>query len=713
MRSAETNSTTSVFREVHLRDYWRIVWEGRWTLLAIFSLCVVGTAAWSFTQTPIYMATATLEVQPKARQLAAGRDVSGLGAAGYGWFAEEKYHNTQVEIIKSRDVATRVIDDLNLSSHEMLKEASDPVDVFRGMIQAVPRRETGLIEISMMGAAPDDITRWVNAVSDAYVARNLHKAQANVEVAIDTIRTQMKSLEEEFSLAETERFDVLKGSRVFNSEEQVEIVREKLKTYNAQFTEVQLELSRLREQLNRIRKTGESGLLSVPMLAEDSTLQELSSTKVNLERQLEIAKVELRPDHPTYEKTVNELAKVQQRIRDQVRVILGTLQMRYDLAVEHEKYLSTQIESAEDFSLQVAEATSDYGVYKSRAETKKRIFDLIARTMTEVQFGAELLNNNVSVLDAATVPRYPVKPRKRVNLMIGAVFGMFLGVAATFFLDYLDNTFRTPEDVEKYLKASVLGVIPKAPGEDWQTDRGAREAYQSLRTSVIFSSKNRERKLILITSTGPQEGKSSTVTNLARTLATAGDRVVVVDCDLRRPTQHLRVDLDRETGLTNYLSAPLDVTDYKPFVKSTAVPNLDVFTCGPIPPSPPELLGSDRFRELLETLRHDYDWVLIDSPPAASLTDTTQLAGLADMLIMVVQHNRTDRDVVAKTLERLRAVNPTVAGVVLNNVDLDRAYDKNNYYAAYYYYGEGSDKQGKKSKKGTKKRRSEPSANVG
>jgi capsular exopolysaccharide synthesis family protein len=474
-------------------------------------------------------------------------------------------------------------------------------------------------------------------------------------------------------------------------------------------------MNRLREKLERILELQTSGadVMSIPELADDVNLRDLYGDRVNLERALESAKVELRPGHQAYQKTQGELEKVQQRIRDRVSVIVGTLQNRYDLAAELEGYLLEEIRRAEELSVQVAQGRSNYELKKTEAENKKHVFDLIARTINEVQIGEQLMSNNVSVLDEATIPSYPIKPRKRLNLMIGAMFGLFLGVAAAFFLDYLDNTFRTPDDIEKHLGLSVLGVIPKFRDEDSVNERAIKEAYQSLRTSVIFSSKNHRRKVVLVTSSGPQEGKSSTVNNLARMLAAAGDSVIVVDCDLRRPVQHQIQDAERDFGLTNYLAAPIETqtaggaADWSTFVKSVGPGNMHVMTSGPIPPSPPELLGSERFSALVAQLRESFDWVLIDSPPAASLADAAVLASMADMLVLVVRHARTDRDLVIKTANRLRTVNPVIAGVVLNAVDLERAYHKDYYYAGAYYYNEEG------YKKPVRKQRVESKANVG
>jgi len=202
----------SMFREAHLRDYWKVVWQGRWTILAIFIVVLGATAVWTFLQTPVYRSTAIVEVQPQARRVLASSDVSGLGAAGYGWFAEEKYHNTQVDIIKSRDVSTRVVRNLGLKSHPEFEGVDDVVKVFRESIQVDPRRDTGLLEISIYGTNPEEITHWVNEVAEAYVERNFEKARANVDQAVSTIREQMADLSEELRSAEVTRIGALQDS---------------------------------------------------------------------------------------------------------------------------------------------------------------------------------------------------------------------------------------------------------------------------------------------------------------------------------------------------------------------------------------------------------------------------------------------------------------------------------------------------------------------
>ena len=697
---------TTTRREAHLRDYWKIVWQGRWTLLAIFLVVVGCTTLWTFLQTPVFRATSIVEIQPQARRLMAGQDVSGMGAAGYGWFAEEKYHNTQIEIIKSRDVARRVVQLLGLETHPMFVEHPDPFSAFRAMIEVVPRRDTGLLEISISGSDPDEITRWANAVAQAFVTRNFERARENVTKSVSSIRHQLKDLNKDLALVEARRIETLEDTEIFNAKNQEDILLEKLKGYNSQLTEVSSKVQQLSSGLIQVREMQAAGadLMSLATFADDIELQALSRSRVDKEQELEVTRVELKPDHPEYKKARRGLQSIERRIRGRIDLIVAGYERELNQARVTEKNLEQRIHETELSSVRIARATSEYALIKTEAETTRQIFDVIQKTMREVQLSAELLNNNVSVLDEATPPLYPISPRKKVNVLMGAMLGLFFGLAAVFFLDYLDNTIRTPEDVEKYLGLSVLGVVPKVENLDL-SHRIVREAFQSLRTSVIFSSKNRQSKVILTTSTSPREGKSSTVANLARTLAAAGDTVLVLDCDLRKPKQHVHHNLEREPGLTNYLAGATDEKDWGRYVQE-AQPRLHLLASGPIPPSPPELLGNERFRELLNEARERYDWIMIDSPPAASLADSSLLAVIADMIVLVVRHNSTDRDHVVKTFRQLRAVEGKVAGVVLNHVDMDRTYSKDYYYSGYYYEDDDS-------KKGRRKRGLERKAQVG
>ncbi len=699
MVSSQGQAVAPTVHEVHLRDYWKVVWQGRWTVLAVFALVVAVAAAWSFLRTPIYRATAVVEVQPQARRVGPGQDVSGLGVSSYGWFAEERYQNTQIEVIKSRAVGERSFQVLGLKSDPQFRGLEDPIGAFIGRMRVEPRRETGLVEISIEGADREEIARWANAIADAYVERNIERARENTQSAVLSIKKLMEPLKAELSKAEQNRFEILKDTEIYSPENQKEIVKQKLARLSEELSLVQVKLGSLRSVLAKIQEIqrNEGSPIGLPDLAQDSEIQDLNRQKGQIEKDLESAKVTYRPGHPAYQEKVSQMQKVQARLRERVSLLLGKYRTEFDLASSNEAYLKEEIRKAEEASYRMGVATSKYDVVNTDAQTRKQIYDSINKTLNEVAVGADLLANNVSVLDHAIPPLSPVRPQKRLNLALGGMMGMFLGLALVFFLDYLDNTFRSPEDVERFLHLSTLAVVPKFVEGEAFTSNAVKEAYQTLRTGLIFLSKNRERRVVLITSSGPREGKSSTVANLAWALANAGDRVIVVDCDLRRPTQHVHLKLQRENGLSNYLAAPKGMDDWRPFVKPVGTGSLHAMTCGPVPPNPPELLGSERFAQLLRDLRESYDWILLDSPPAMSLADAVLLSSISDLVVLVIQHNEADRDLVSRSVAQFRKVGANLAGVILNNVDIERAYKKDYYYAGYYYYGaDGRKKRGRR-----------------
>jgi len=686
------DATTGAAREIHLREHWRVVWQRRWAVATIFLLVVGAVALYSFMAPPVYEATATVEVQPQARRVAPGQDVSGIGAGSYGWFAEEKYQNTQVEIIRSRSVAGPAFEALGLKDDPRFAKAKDPVSLLRSMIRVVPRRETGLIEISVRSGNPDDAARWVNAFATIFVARNLQRAKDNAAQALQSITDLMKPLKDRLTDVEEKRFDVLRETESYSPETQQEIVRQRLTKLNEGLNATQLDVARLDSLLAKIQQIldGQGDPMSIPELAKDDVLQKLGAEKVGLERDFEAVKVTYRPGAPAYREAESRLEKLKQRIRDQVAVHLGGIRNEYELAVSNEKNLRSEIQLAQKEAFRAGRVTSKYDVARTDAATTKAMYDVIAKTLNEVSVNAQLVANNIAVLDQAIPPIRPVSPNKRLNLVLGVLMGVFLGIATAFFLDYLDNTFHVPEDIERDLQLNTLAIVPKFDREQ-ASSAALKEAYQTLRTALIFLSKNRERKVVLLTSTAPQEGKSSTTAQLGRALASAGDKVLLVDCDLRRPTQHIHLGLTRDNGLTDFLAAPQPFMNWRAYLKTVGSENLQVLTCGPIPPNPPELLGTERFKRFLAEAREAYDWVLLDSPPAASLADAPLLGGLADVVLLVIRHNHTDRDLVRRTLQQLRRVGANVAGVILNNVDLERAYGKEYAYTGYYYAEGGKD----------------------
>lgn len=681
-------------RTVHLRDYWKIVRRGRWTVITIFALVVGMTLLKVTFATPIYTATAVIEVKPEARRILPGQEQM-LGAEGGGWIAEEKYFNTQLEVLKSRDVAERTFRRLRLEHHPLFERAPDGVGRFAKMVEVRPKTETRLVFVSMSGPDPKETKEWVNTLADVYVKRNVQQAVASFTGIMDEISRGLETFRGNLEEADTKRLQIAADEELYVPENQQEILRKRLETYNEQLSTAKIEIGSLDAEiqgLERIRREG-GDLLTLPRTALDPVVQDITAQRLEAEKDLRRIGTEKKARHPEYLAKLDDLEKINLNLDEQVARVVVKLRSQHRLKVAEASFLHEQIRKTEAEAFRVQQASSSYDISKNDAEAKRKVYDVVAETMERLTVGAQLIsmNNNLSILDYAIEPRNPVKPRKLLSLVFGSGLGLLLGLLSVLFLDYLDNTVRSPEDIEQHLGLSILAIVPRRREAN---SHAHKEAFQSLRTSILFSSHNREKNVLLVSSAGPQEGKSNTTSSLARTFASAGDKVVVIDCDLRRPTQHLHMNGSREPGLTNYLLEGR-VEDIGRYLQSTDVETLKLLSCGPIPPNPAELIGLAKFRELLETFKKTYDWVIIDSPPVMNLADTLLLASMAELVAIVIKHNENDRDLILRSVKQLRAVNANIIGAVLNNLDLGKG-QGDYYYAGYYYYGEGTAPDGKK-----------------
>jgi len=667
-------------------------------VLATFTIVFSLVAVYTLLQTPIYRASVKVEIQPSSRRVAPVADVSELGATGYSFFAEDRYYNTQFEIIKSRAVSEAVFDRLNLWNDPQFKGMKDPVGAFKGGVIVEPVEMTGIVVISMEGSDKEKTTQWVNSLAEVYVDRNLESAKRASARAVANLMEQMEPLRGKLTKSQEKSFEQAEQRGLFLPEDQQKIMAGALTTLQQDLTATQIALSQL-EALNRkIKEVSTAGgsYLSIPEIARDPIVEQLYKSRFEMEQEKQKLLAQYQERHSKVVEKEDQIKQIDRKIALECDRIIGRLQTEYSIKKEHERKTLAQIEQEKSNSLTLSQRSSDFELMRGETAEFRKIYDAINVRMKEVELSAQLLNNNIRVLDKAQVPMGAIRPRKGLNLLIGILAGLVMGIGLAFFLEYLDNTVKTTEDVENFLKLHILSIIPKVNDD---SSYAVRESLQTLRTSLLFSRKSRAKNLLLVTSAGPQEGKSTTLVNLAKTLAASGDRVAVLDCDLRRPTIHMHLDLDKRHGMTNYILAP-EGESWRDYVKNSQVPNLYAMTSGPLPPNPPDIFGSDRFAQLLTELRASFDWVLIDSPPVASLTDSILLASMADMVGFVIRHNQTDKDLVRRCINNIRGVNSNVIGAVLNHVDLERSSYRDYYYVGYYYYGEGrsSKSKGKKAR---------------
>lgn len=431
------------------------------------------------------------------------------------------------------------------------------------------------------------------------------------------------------------------------------------------------------------------------------------------------------PDNPKVAEVRQKIAAIQSQLKDSSKSLEEKLKNEYDRAVRDENMLKAALTQAKAEAIQQNQAAIQYNLLKGDVETNKALYQDFLNKTNQAQAQVAEQQNNLRVIEPAQVPGGPIGPRRKFTILVALLLSTAAGFGLAFLLEYLDNTIKTVEDVGRYAQLPALSVVPAVAGNSHRKLVGksrrvlgngrsrqsasapsfqlatldnhssAAEAYRVLRTSVLLSAAGRPPKTVLVTSGQPGEGKTTTVINTAISLAQTSASVLIVDCDLRRPTAHKVLGVDPSQGLSTYLSRDVALDG---LIQKLPIPNLSLLPCGPVPPNPAELIISEKMKEMLRELAERYDHILIDSPPLINVTDPVILSTMVDGVILVVHGGKSTRDVLRRARQELSTVGAKIFGVVLNNVDLRKdGYDDYYYYRYYSGYGQESSQDGAKS----------------
>ncbi|MDX1776175.1 MAG: polysaccharide biosynthesis tyrosine autokinase, partial [Desulfobulbales bacterium] len=428
-------------------------------------------------------------------------------------------------------------------------------------------------------------------------------------------------------------------------------------------------------------------------------IQSIKKAEVELYKKISELSKKYGKEHPRMKAALSELQTLQERKNAEIGRIIDSLNNEYQVALAREASLMAALERQKQESLELNKKAIEYGVLKREAEGARELYDLLIRRFKETSVTEEIDTGNIRIIDRAE-SAFKVSPNTRRNFKLAVVVGLMLGLGLAFLLEYLDNTIKTPEELEQVLNMPYLGLIPLMDmnksgllrngfSEDLITIKQPRavasESYRSIRTRIVFSSPEHAPKSMLITSVTGEEGKTLTSANLAITMAQAGSKVILLDCDMRKPRLHRLLGLNRDRGVSNVLVGDCNLDEV---IVETKIPNLHAISCGPIPPNPSELLGSSAMVNLIAGLGREYDRIVIDSPPLAAVTDAIVLAKIVDGTVVVLQANSTPKEMAKNVLHHLQVVKAHILGVVLNKVDLQKNayYYRQNYY--HYLYGD-------------------------
>jgi len=739
--------------KIDLRDYLRVFLKRRWTVITVFAVTVLTVAIHAFTATPIYQATTRLIIDKENPNVVSIQEVMAVDASG------TDYYQTQYKIIESRSVAREVIRRLNLLDNEefsprpkdtllsklktsMVETASSTVETIASLfrrekapgepseqedaenrvisaflerIDVSPIRNSRLVDVSFEAKDPVLAGKIVNTLAAAYIDQNLETKLRAVQDAVRWLQTRIEEERKKVEKAEQallkykEQHDIVTD---FSSDVE-KVTAQKLAQLNTQVVEA--ESKRVEAETRYQQAAAMSGspemLDSVPEVLNNDLIRQIKSMEVDLYKRMSELSKKYGEQHPQMIAIESELKTLQKRKAQEITRVINSLRNEYKVAEAKEKSLKAALEKQKKESLDLNQKAIQYTVLSREAESAKQMYDLLIKRFKETSLTEDMRTGNIRIIDRAEVPKSPVRPKKMFNILLAVILGIVAGTGLAFFFEYLDNTLKLPEDIQKYLRVPYLGPVPAMaldgkPESKEQPElvtlhspkSTASEAYRGIRTSVLFSSAEKPPQVLLISSAAPQEGKTSTALNLAITMAQSGGKVILLDGDMRKPSLHKVFGFPKEKGLSSVLVGNCLFQDV---LLNTPVPNLDMIPCGPIPPNPSEILGSPRMAHLLEELRKSYDRVIIDTPPITAVTDAAVLGRMVDGAVVVVRAGATPREIVRNGLIQLQAVSSPILGVVLNGVDMNR---DGSYYYQYYYYYYGED--GSKKKRAHTRKRS-------
>ncbi len=681
--------------DINVMDYVHLLWGQKWLIAAVVVVVMVVGGAWAFTRTKLYRATTRIALE-QAPQIIKNQVYSGVT-----WWDLQHYAQDQVQVIETRRLAARVARKLGLDA------PNDDSGAYRllGSLTVKPVKDTNVLELSMINPDPKKAAEWLNLYVQEYIAINIEdnlnrtrKVYQVIQSKLDPLRKQLEASEQKLLQFKERKDALLVGDQDKN------VITEQVNTLTSAYAEAKTERIKLETKIAALRRLKAENLsgASLPEIMNDPTIQQLRQQKNQLEVELAEKLRTYKSGHPIIKGLRSRIQGLNDQISAQIQRIVQSLETDYQIKKDREQALYANLQSLRKQAIELSKQTLEYDKLQHEYEQNKRFYEEMLQRSKETDISSTAGLNNVRVIDPAVVPRAPYRPNPPRTLLLSLVLGLFLGVGLVLGLDYIDQTIRTPEDVERYLGSEPLVAVPTYTGE---TSHVAREVYHSLRTALMVAARNEGSQVILVTSAVPQEGKTTTAFNLAKTLAVSGSKVLILDADLRKPALHHLIQTKNVRGLTSVVLGEREIEDVVHTVAD--VPNLDVVTTGPLPPNPPELFSKNTFTRMLDTARTKYDWIILDTPPVASVTDAVIASQVSDLVLLVVRYGFAKRKVIADAMRQLTRTGARIAGVVLNYVDLEKDHYYYAGYYSYYSYGYGdehSEDNDRKKKKRHKKR---------
>jgi polysaccharide biosynthesis transport protein len=705
-------------REPHLYDYLLILRKHQWLILSFLVAVVTIVSIATFRMQPVYTTTARIEIDRENTNV-----LPFQGADSYDLMADmDNYIETQSRILTSETLALQTIRNSGLIPHAEMQGAPSASEAitsgslanhrpppelgaFLGSLSVKRVPQSRLLDVSFESTDPLLAAEILNAHIANFMEGNFRSRYDTTAKATSWLADQLSDIKVQVQESEAARLAYEREHQIWELDDRQNITSQRLAELNKEVTEAQSERMR-KEAIYEFAKAG--NLDVVPQMRESAAFQELTKRRSDTYQAYLDALNVYGPNFPKVQRMQAQMKEIDVLLEEQKRKILENMGNDYNAARQREGLLNEALNEQKTEVNSQAQSMVEYNILKRQAEANKLMYDGLLTKLKEANIAAGLKSSNIRVVDPAMIPSHPSRPAKARNIGLSFLVGLVGGIGLALLREYLDNTVKTPDDIENLARLPALAVVPSFTGEDGIGRRGRfmsgassnghekrielvaqhlpksqmSEAFRALRTALLLSQADHPPQVILVTSALPREGKTTAAANLAVTLAQLGDRTLLIDADLRKPGvgRLLNMTDGNYAGLSSYLAGVSGLELVA--VPHPTIPNLVAIPTGPLPPNPADLLSSHKLADALRELRSQYKFIVIDSPPIMAATDAVILSVQADGVVLVVRSGETPKEAFTRARDLLTSVKCHLLGVVLNAVD-SRAPD---YYYSYRYY---------------------------
>ena len=707
--------------EISLSDFIEILRKRKWIIISTLVLSVATVLIASLMMTPEYKAEITLEISPDNPKITTFQDVVELDAP------QAEYYETQYKLIKSKTLADQVSRELQLSKNpefdpdkkggglsliaffrniftqekpaDPKKAAADQktrdrkiTDEFLKRVSIEPDRKSRLVKVSFLSSDPEFSAAAINTLGDKYIEWLLERKLDATKSARKFLEKQLSQVKANLERAEEDLNAFSKSADIISLDTNLNLTYKQLAELNEALA--QSENERLaKEAYYEEIKNGNYQYL--PQVVNDEPIQKLNEEYVKTKAEYDNLNVIYGPNYPDIKQLGAKLASIKSDMQERVNGIAESINKDYESALRKENIMKKRTEEQRQRASVLNDKAIQYKILDREVETNKSIYQNLLQRVKETEVTSGIKATNIQIVDYAASPLLPYSPNIPLNLLIAVLVGLTAGVFLAFVTEHFDKTIKDEDEIKKLFSIPFLGGVPLVSGQETGSGQIEKithtnpmsvisESFRVIRTSVLFASPDHRPKSMLVTSSQPLEGKTTCTSNLAISFSQSGLRVVLVDADMRRPRLsriYRNGGSSNGSGLSTYLIGKYTLEDT---VKGTEIDNLSVIMSGPIPPNPAELLGSERMRELIQTLEEQYDVVLFDAPPLLGFADSQLLARAVDGVLIVTSTGITQRKTLQLSIEELRKVHGRIIGAVINRLESRSS----RYRYHNYYYGE-------------------------